>query len=240
MSGRGHGVTGASASLLRRLPDPAADVEVWEATLEAGAGELLRCAGKLARDELDRADRFHFDRDRRRFIVARWGLRAVLGKRLRIAPAAVQLSCTEHGKPVLRGGNAGRVHFNLSHAGERAIYALSAGWPVGADIECLRDDVDFLALAGRYFCRGEWAALRQLPEPARKRAFFACWTRKEAVVKATGAGLAWPLDSFEVTVDPDAPPRLVAACTLLPADWSLHTVDVGEQYYATVAVCRGP
>jgi 4'-phosphopantetheinyl transferase len=220
------------------LPDP--ETEVWLARLDLGIDQVAQCTKLLSSDEQLRADRFHFERDRHRFIVARGVLRMLLGGHLGIAPAAVAFGYTQHGKPFVTNHPA-QIHFNLSHTGERALYAVSISCELGVDIENLNREIDYNGLARRFFAPRECAALLRVPESDRKRAFFACWTRKEALVKAIGDGLSLALDQFEVTVDPDAAPRVLDFA--VPAydivDWTLHSIVVGGDYVATVAA-RGP
>lgn len=219
------------------LPDPA--IEVWLARLDLEADQVGRCASLLSRDEQECAGRLHFERDRRRFIVTRGILRRLLGNHLDLTPAAITFGYAKNGKPFVAGG-ATRIHFNVSHAHERALYAISSSCALGVDIEYLNRDVDYCALAARFFTRREHAGLQHIPEADRRRAFFACWTRKEAVIKATGDGLALPLDQFEVAVAPDTAPQILdfTAATHHVSDWTLYAADVGGDYVATVAARR--
>jgi 4'-phosphopantetheinyl transferase len=217
------------------LPEP--DIEVWTVKLEAGTTGLAAYARMLSDEERARAARFSFEQDRHRFIVARGILRRLVAERLGLAPDAVAFIYRDHGRPAVVGDST--LDFNLSHSGNRAMFAFSRNARVGADLEALDQDLDVMALAERYFHPNETTALRQLPQPLRRPAFFACWTRKEAIVKATGDGLlAAPLDAFEVSVAPDAPPRILAAARLVPDAWSLHTIDELPGYAATIAVWR--
>jgi 4'-phosphopantetheinyl transferase len=218
------------------LPDPS--FEAWLMSLDAGAGQDWHCSDVLSRDELQRADRFHFERDRRRFMVTRSTLRMLLARQLGIAPAAIVFGFEKNGKPRI-AKPAVQIHFNVSHSGERALIAISRSFRLGVDIEYLNRDIDCDGLARRYFTHRESATLQHLPAASRKRAFLACWTRKEAVIKATGDGLSLPLDQFEVTVEPDAALRILAATNLRIADWTLYVADVGNDYVATVAAYRG-
>lgn len=227
---------GCQGPCLERIMSLEPDVEVWTARLEAGAPGLAAYARMLSADERARAGRFHLEQDRHRFIVARGILRTLVAQRLGLAPAAVAFSYLPHGKPALADST---LDFNLSHSGNRALFAFSGSGRVGVDLEALDRDLDVMALARRYFHPGETTALLQLPQPLRRPAFLACWTRKEAVVKATGDGLlAAPLDTFEVPVAPETPPRILASARLVAADWSLHTIDALPGYAATLALWR--
>jgi 4'-phosphopantetheinyl transferase len=181
---------------------------VWRARLDLPADECAALARTLDDAERDRAARFHFDRDRRRFVVAHARLRALLGTYLGVATESVEIAAKPGGKPALRAPDSD-LRFNLSHSGEMALLAFARGCEVGIDVEAERDVPEMDSIAGRFFSPAESAALRALPESERKRAFFRCWTRKEAFLKATGEGLARALDSFDVTLGPDEEPALV-------------------------------
>jgi 4'-phosphopantetheinyl transferase len=188
-----------------RIAVPAEGVAAWAARLDAGAETVAACTATLADEERSRAARFHFEPDRRRFAVARGTLRMLLGAALGRPARDIAIRTTSRGRPFVDGG----PDFSLSHAGDHAVFAFARGARVGIDLEALDRPVESMALARRFFAAPEVGTLEGLPEPARHRAFIACWTRKEAVVKATGEGMATPLDSFEVSVDPDTLPRLV-------------------------------
>jgi 4'-phosphopantetheinyl transferase len=227
------------AATSKRIPLADAAIEVRLARLDLDADQVGYCASLLSHDEQLRAKRFHFERDRGRFIVARGILRILLGSHLGITPAKVAFGYTKNGKPFV-ADHAGQIHFNISHSSERALYAISNRCALGVDIEHMNRDIDYANLAERFFSRREHAELQLIPESDRKRAFFACWTRKEAVIKATGEGLSLPLDQFEVTVAPDAAPRVIdfAGAAQRATHWILYDVNVGDGYIATVAACH--
>jgi len=153
----------------------------------------------IAGDERDRAARFRFDRDRRRFIVRRGRLRSLLAEHVGAAPETLAFMVGPFGKPMLAGGPC----FSTSHSGERMIVAI-AEVELGCDIERVDETADWRPLAESVFAAGECAALRRLSGAAGRQAFFDCWARKEAFVKALGKGLSHPLDAFHVSVGRDA------------------------------------
>lgn len=168
----------------------------------------------LSPEELERADKFYFDHDRHAYIIARGALRLLLGGALGLDPRELRFGYGPHGKPFLdEAGNdmirACGAEFNVSHSHELALIALTAGRRVGVDVEFMRPRVAEEPLAERFFSPREAAALRALPSPRRRQGFFAGWTRKEAFIKALGSGLSLALDSFDVSLDPDAPPELL-------------------------------
>ena len=225
--------------LLRRIALSSPEIEVWQAPLDVGAESVVRFTELLSPDERLRAQRFHYERDRRRYVVARGVLRVLLGDYLGTPPASIAFGYTKYGKPVV-AEPAAQIQFNLSHSEERALYAISRSRRLGVDIEYLNRDIDHEGLAKRFFAPGEYAALQRMRKSGRRRAFLACWTRKEAVAKALGRGLLLPLDQFEVTVALEAAPRVhgfIAAAHGL-ADWHLYSVNTDNDYFATVASCH--
>lgn len=212
----------------------AGDVHVWRARLDPAASEVAACWSLLSADERARAERYRFERHRRRFVVARGTLRKLLGRYTARPPADIVFRVTEYGKPVLDGGEG--LQFNLSHSHELAVYAFAA-LPVGVDVEHLRPVEDALDIAARFFSPREVADLRALGEDRRARAFFACWTRKEAYIKALGQGLSLPLDSFSVSLELERPALRHAGGD--PEEWrrwTIANVEVGEGYAGAVAV----
>jgi len=179
------------------------DVHVWRVALEAHEGVARQLEDSLAADEQLRADRFEFARDRRRFVVRRGALRVVLGWYLGTSPEQLQFECSRYGKPSL-AAQAGvpPIRFNLAHSAELAVIAVTHGREVGVDVERLDTRFDSLEIAERFFSPREAAGLRGRSRSAQTRAFFHCWTRKEAYLKARGLGVTWPLDRVEVSASP--------------------------------------
>jgi 4'-phosphopantetheinyl transferase len=211
------------------------DVHVWRASLEASASARSRFEATLSGDELDRANRFHFERDRRRFIVARGVLRILLGEYLRTVPQALTFEYGSHGKPALADRHRGTITFNVSHSGELALFAFSRRGDIGIDIEAIRPMPDGDNIAARFFSAREVARFQALPHEAREEAFFRCWTRKEAYVKAVGDGLARALDAFDVTFAPGEPVRLtVEGDERESRRWTLRPLDPPDGYTAAL------
>jgi len=227
--------TGADVTGLKALR--AGDVHVWYVDLAVAAGAVRRLVACLSEDERARASRFKFDRDARRFMVARSALRTLLGGYLGLTPGAVTFTYQAHGKPALDGVHAA-LGFNLSHSGDVAVIA--AGWDraVGVDLELRRPLPDLAALAARSFALRERAVLDALPETERPAAFFRCWTRKEAFIKATGLGLAQPLDGFAVSLAPDEPARFldIEGDPVALARWTLHDLQPPDGYAGALVV----
>jgi 4'-phosphopantetheinyl transferase len=216
---------------------PADEVHVWRAPLDL-PNERLECLrGTLAPDECERAARFHFERDRRHFVAARGLLRVLLGRYLKLPPDGLRFAYTSYGKPHLAEGSGGEwLRFNLSHSGGVALYAFSRGRELGVDIEQVRDDIEHSQIAERFFSKHEVAALRDLPANSQREAFFICWTRKEAYIKGIGEGLSLPLDSFDVSLTPNAPASLLAVRgdARAAARWGLRDLEPGPGYHGAL------
>ncbi len=183
-------------------PDvPHGTVHVWSARLDRLPS--VEDLEYLSRDERTRAGRFAFGADRLRYLAARVVLRRLLACYLDVAPGGIDFDYEENGKPVLGVGVDRDFHFNVSHSRDLLVIAIGRGFPLGIDIETTRALPDRDAVARSYFSRIEYDRLVALPSHRRDVAFFECWTRKEAFVKAIGDGLTYPLDRFEVTFGTD-------------------------------------
>ncbi|HZG52707.1 MAG TPA: 4'-phosphopantetheinyl transferase superfamily protein, partial [Pyrinomonadaceae bacterium] len=179
------------------------EVHLWRASLAQTPDALRRLYSTLAPDESAKAARYHFPRDRDHYIAARGLLRQLLGRYLAQPPHALRFAYGAYGKPSLDGATAAAdLRFNLSHSHELALYAFARGREVGIDIEHIRADFADDDIAARFFSAREVSMLRALPARARTSAFFNCWTRKEAYIKARGEGLSHPLDQFDVSLTP--------------------------------------
>jgi len=193
---------------------------------------------RLSADEAKRAAAFCFERDRHRFVAARGFLREILGRYLRAAGEALSFEYGPHGKPALAGEFRDALRFNVSHSGEMALYAVTLQREVGVDIEALREVNDAEQIAERFFSPAERVAFRLQAPGQRQQAFFNCWTRKEAYLKALGDGLARPLDGFDVTLAPGEPARLlrVEGEPRESERWSLRELLPARGYVGAVAV----
>lgn len=214
------------------------EVHIWNARLDVPEIQVKKWQLYLSRDELQRAQRFHFVKDQYHFIVARGVLRKVLSYYLKKQPYEIQFDYNKYGKPILKKqpGDA-PIRFNLSHSHGLALYAISLDQNVGIDIEYIREDFSDLEIANRFFSRDEVAALKSLPVADQKKAFFLCWTRKEAFIKAKGKGLSIPLNQFDVSLIPNQPAELLKTRydRLEVSRWSLFNIDLFPDYAAAMA-----
>lgn len=219
------------------------EVHVWRVDLALPAERVHALEQTLAADEQQRASRFHFLKDRNHFIVARGLLRAMLGRYLASDPRAVHFSVNQYGKPAL-AGESGQVplYFNLSHSHEMALYAFTSLGEVGIDLEYINRNVEILQLAERFFSPGEVAMLRAVPSQLQCEAFFNCWTRKEAYIKARGMGLSLDLQLFDVSLTPGMPAALLGSREVGQdaARWSLYDLSPGLGYKAALAIAGHP
>jgi len=186
---------------------PAREVHLWAFGLDLRGAALARLEALLSDDESARAATLRSARQRARFVAGRGTLRRLLGRYAAGDPARIRFRYTDLGKPELEGDGA--LHFSLSHSGGLAVCAVSRGRLVGVDVERVRDGLDGVGIAERFFAPGEARRLRRLPTRTRRAAFFRCWTRKEAYQKALGKGVFAGLGAFEVTVGARCEPRLV-------------------------------
>jgi 4'-phosphopantetheinyl transferase len=239
------------SAVLSRFEPPAGDVgvpaegevHVWRVALDPGDEAVAELRGLLAADEVARAERFHFEKHRRRYTVGRGALRWLLGGYLGTAPEAVRFAYGEREKPHLAEQRAGPpLQFNLSNSSELALVAVTVGPEVGVDLEAVRPMEDALAISERFFSAAEREALRGYPPSERDQAFFRCWTRKEAYLKAIGDGIALGLDRFDVALDPGAGARFLAleGDPTRAAAWSLTHIDPAPGYLGALAFPAHP
>lgn len=212
----------------------AGDVHVWRLALDVAVEPFLEL---LQPDELDRANRFYFERDRKRFAIARGFLRVLLGRYLQNDPKSLMFSYGAYGKPALAVETV--LRFNMSHSGSMALYALTEGREIGVDVEQMRADFTSDDIARRFFSPFEVESLCGLPREGRVEGFFRCWTRKEAYIKATGRGLSQPLDGFDVTLGPRERAALLRNDDGTHERWTMANIEVGPGYAGALAV-EGP
>lgn len=232
-------VTDLSGSCPLTPPVPvlfSSTIHIWQFPVAIPESEFVALTELLSREERDRASRFHFEKDARRFTVARATVRAILGGYTRVSASEISFLYSEHGKPRLKDP-AGNVQFSISHSGDLAMVAVALGRQVGADIEVVRENVEIEKLAARFFSTRECQALLALPEAQRLADFFRYWTCKEAFLKAQGVGLSRGLGSFDVGLEP----RMAHLAATRPDHeeanrWSLHEVESSPGYAAAVAV----
>jgi 4'-phosphopantetheinyl transferase len=188
------------------------EVHVWLADIREASPAMQ---ASLSAEEWIRAERFHFDEHRRKFIAAHGCLRLILARYIAQLPSALAFEVGPHGKPALAGH---LLRFNLSHSGDFMLLAITHAREVGIDLEAIRDAPDIESLAEHYFAPEDQWTLRTLPPEQRPRHFFEIWTRTEALLKARGCGLSG-LDAM-----PDA------------ASYTVLRIEIGPNYVGCLAV----
>jgi len=217
---------------------PPGEVQVWRAALDIDPQTLERLRATLAAEEQARAERFHSPLGRARFAAGRGILRALLARYLGVKAGDLRFCTNAHGKPALDpGSGTADLRFNLSHSQGLALFAFALRREVGVDLEFVRPSLRDDRLAERFFSPQEVAALRALPPDAQTEAFFHCWTRKEAYIKARGEGLSINLASFAVSLAPDALTSLPITAIDDPeaGRWSLRALNPGGGCVGAIA-----
>lgn len=215
----------------------ASEIHLWRATLDVEVAVAQRLYPLLNGAEQERAGRFRFERDRQRFIVARARLRQILSRYLNVSAQRIGFVYGPNGKPALSPGQAeGDIRFNLSHSRGLAVYAVTQQREIGVDIEVVRPTLAWRDLAERVFSKREKVVFRQTPEPMQCQLFFQGWTRKEAVLKAMGQGLALSLEQIEVIPTLN----LLTGSGRSPGKvnhhpgWNLYDIEPAASYVGTV------
>jgi 4'-phosphopantetheinyl transferase len=209
------------------------DIHVWEVDLDLQAyspQQIAKLSGYLNEQERQRAAKFINPLHGDRWTVARGYLRSILSDYLDTSPARINFNYGAQGKPALEGNP---IRFNLSHSRDRAVYAISAQYSVGIDIEYIHN----LAagdLVDRFFSPAERMIFHSLPASLQQAAFFHAWTQKEAYLKAEGTGLSTPLDRIEVSIDPRTPAQIVAAPT--PDLWQIYKLELSSEYAGAIVI----
>ena len=215
------------------------EVHVWRLLLNEHYSQVESLKEFLSEDELLRSGKFHFEKDQNSFIIARGILRMILGGYLGMKPNELSFEYTSSGKPVLVHNNGDdKISFNLSHSTDVVLYAVTLNRNVGIDVESIRDTVDVVQIANRFFSASEIQSLDCIPEKQRPEKFFQYWTRKEAFLKATGEGVSFPMEQCNVS--------LVNGNFLSPIElygensensrWYVRDLFPGDGYVAAIAI----
>lgn len=215
------------------------EIHVWCTDLNVSQQLSIILEDTLENKERDRANRFHFEKDRHHFITARGVLRIILGSYLKLKPKRLNFLYTPHGKPKIADEiDYNYLKFNLSHSHGLALYAVSLGREIGIDIERVRTNLSFEKIAKRFFSPLEFQMLSALSPSERIEGFFNCWTRKEAYIKAIGEGLSIPLDQFDVTLNPRDEAKIISikGDSISASYWSLYPLTPAPGYVGALAV----
>ena len=220
---------------------PAGVARIWHWPLDVSALEVADLKKVLSPDELERAERYRFDQHRNEFILTRAVLRIVLASYTAQSPESLSFDYSAQGKPALKNG-APDLRFNVSHTEGLAVLALVREREIGVDAEKIRPQPDAQKLAKRFFSAREQLFLGKLSGNELQRAFFRCWTRKEAYIKAKGEGLSIPLHAFDVSLEENQPAALVGTRPdpTEAGRWTLYDLSVGQGYAAALTVANVP
>jgi len=221
------------------------EIHVWRASLNLSEALLERLYRTLSPDEQRQAGQFRFREHRDRFVAGHGILRDILARYLEVRPDRVGFGYASHGKPYLEEPRAGQdIRFNMSHSQMLGLFAITLGREVGIDVEQIREGFANDSIAEQFFAPREIRMLRSLPEHLQAEAFFTCWTRKEAYIKARGEGLSLPLDQFCVSLVPGEPAALLSTSQALDEDlaqavrWSFCELSPYPGYAAALVVER--
>lgn len=212
------------------------NAHIWSANLKSPPFKIEELSKILSSDEIDRANRFYFERDKNRFIITRGTLRKIISRYLNIDPKKLQFTYSDRGKPNLSTPTS--ISFNLSHSQDLALYAISQINLIGIDLEYIRPMPDAKNLAKRFFSPQEYNFISQLPAQQQQETFFKIWTCKEAYLKATGEGLAGGLEKVEVGLNPEKPIHFfsINGNVQEASPWYLHQFIPQPNYIAAVVV----
>lgn len=213
-----------------------AEAHIWRVDLDLDEYFRSSLLKLLSPDENDRARKFRFVKDSRNFIVVRGILRSLISNYLEINPAEISFQYSKFGKPSIADNNS--LQFNISHSQSMALFGFTKKFNIGVDVEFVNPNIEVRDIAAKFFSRNEILNLFALPAEQQTLGFFNCWTRKEAFIKAVGEGLSFPLDQFEVSLEPDKPAKLLAT------DWdpkavskfSMYSLAAGVDYVGSLVI----
>jgi len=214
-------------------------IDVWLCDLKQLSGNINNFYSILSEDERDRADKLKVDDKKQQYIITRGTLRQRLGLLTNIEPEYFVFEHLEHGKPVLvNDARYADIKFNVSHSHDLALIAISQKQNIGIDIEKINHESNHQALMTRFFSKSEQAEFQTIQEKNMAKAFCACWTRKEAFIKAIGSGVSYGLDKFDVTVDPQNQTPEINLHNPSDETWSAFNLPINDEYMACLVSDR--
>ena len=215
------------------------EIHLWATPLFPSTTVNPHDWANLGQQEVERAKRFHFEEHRARFVQSHAFLRRVLARYTGTPPAELAFDAGPFGKPALPDvPGCSRISFNLAHCDQFALLGITSDNPIGVDVETVRPMPDLQQMSRQFFAKAEYEALASIPGHQQDLAFFNCWTRKEAMIKAIGSGLSMPLDSFEVTLVPGEHARLLQLDGDAQASsaWHLRHLELAPDVVGALAV----
>ncbi len=209
---------------------------IWILSFDEALPHLSVLESTLSKEEKDRSKKFRFDRDRNRFILTRGVLRRLLGKYLDKDPESIKFEYNAYQKPLLQGNQL--LEFNVGHSGGYAVLGFHRDTEIGVDVEYQKPELEPLAIAQNFFSSTEVKRLGKFPESDQITAFYRCWTRKEAIIKALGTGLSFPLDAFAVSMENDEEAELLETLWKVSEkqQWQMRSRRLDDEHLAAVAI----
>lgn len=212
------------------------ELHIWSVRINDHNDRLEKYWQLLNEQEIQKARAFKFIKDRRCFIIARGALRSLLGSYLHISPGGIEFKYGPYGKPCIQ--DTRMINFNISHSRNMILLGFVKKATIGIDIEYTKREVDVKKIAKHFFSKEEISSLAAIDEPYQLGAFYNCWTRKEAFIKALGSGLSFPLDQFVVSLDDASKARLIETKWDIyeKEKWTLQAIKPEEDYIGAVSV----
>jgi len=214
-------------------------VHVWTVYLRKERCNIERLLQYLSTDEIERAKKFRFEKDKKRFVTVRSILRNILCSYLDILPSDIEFCYNQFGKPrISEAINMRKISFNASYSHNIALIAIALERDIGIDIEWIYRDCEHVEIANEFFSERERNVFLKLPNESKVEAFYKCWTRKEALVKAIGKGLSFSLKDFDVSFAQNDRVRIldIRSSDQKAVDWNLIDINPGLAYQAALAV----
>ena len=215
-------------------------IDIWLCDLKQLSGDINNYYSILSEDERERADNLKVEDKKQQFIITRGALRQRLGLLTNIDPKDFVFEYLEHGKPVLANNHQYTdITFNVSHSNDLALIAIAKEQNIGIDIEKINHESDHQALMTRFFSKAEQTEFQTIPDVNKARAFCACWTRKEAFIKAVAYGVSYGLDKFDVAVDPEDQTPNINLHKPLDETWLAINLPINNEYMACLVSNAG-
>lgn len=210
-------------------------IHIWQADLNIDKKAQKKFLETLNAEEHIKANRYRFEKDRIQYIAGRGILRQLLSRYLSIHPKSIVFEYNKYGKPHLEYSD---LQFNISHSGGVGVFGFTEKHLIGVDVELIKPDMDLLNVAEHFFAKKEIEQLLSLPSNRQCEGFFNCWTRKEAIIKAIGHGLSFPLNDFQVSLLPEHPAQLLATYwdEKEVENWSLQSFEPKPNYIGALAL----
>lgn len=211
-------------------------IHIWFVNFDVSEDKITFLSSFLSEDEILKASKFKFKKDKNCSIITRGALRLLSGEYLNLNPKDIKFKYGEYGKPYFNMET--ELKFNVSHSGNMAVIGFVLNDDIGVDIEEIKTDFEVFDIASNYFSKLEIETLNELPKEKHVECFYRCWTRKESFIKAKSQGLSFPLDSFSVSIHSDKKAELLETKwdEKEKSTWKLFTFSPHQNYIGAVSV----